>query len=74
MNRNQWFVIAIGLYLIGMLLMNISLQWQVNCGSLGYEVSMTCIRGQIFAPYPYIFFGLGLIFSICGLLEPKKKK
>ena len=76
MNRSQWNVLSIFSYLLGFLFVKISLQWKGFCATLGGGImsnSLTCIRGEIFAPYPYIFFTLGFVFLILAWLEPKKK-
>lgn len=71
MNRKQWFALTIGFYLIGFWMSLISSQWKLLCSldSVTMVNIVSCIRGHIFAPYPYIFFVLGLAFLICGFLE-----
>ena len=75
MNKKQWNVFAIASYLLGILFAKISLQWKGTCGL--EDVNMmnifSCVRGEIFAPFPYIFFALGLVCFICAWLEPKTK-
>jgi len=76
MNKKQWYALSIFFFLLGMLFVSISLQWKGNCNMFG-EVEMSnifsCVRGEIFAPFPYIFFGLMIIFQILAWLEPNKK-
>ena len=76
MNRNQLYTLSIFFILLAILFISISLQWKISC-DMSSEVTMpnifSCVRGEIFAPYPYIFFGLGLVFQILAWLEPKKK-
>jgi len=76
MNRNQWYVLSIASYLLAWLFSYISSQWKSFCYTGVQETFNTlqaCVRGDIFAPYPYIFFTLGLVFLILAWLEPKKK-
>ena len=76
MNTKQWYVLSISSYLLAILFVRISLQWKGFCDVFD-EVTMSnifsCIRGEIFAPFPYIFFTLGIVFLILAWLEPKKK-
>lgn len=76
MNKKQWYVLSISSYLLSVLFVFISLQWKSVCDVFG-EATMSnifsCIRGEIFAPYPYIFFTLGIVFMILAWLEHKKK-
>jgi hypothetical protein len=75
MNRKQWYVLGIFFILLAMLFMYMSLQWKGSCNPVG-EVEMSnivsCVKGEIFSPYPYIFFGLGVLFQILAWLEPKR--
>ncbi len=74
MNKKQWNVMGVAFALIGMLFIRMSLQWKNMCGLMD-EVTMLeivlCIKGEIFAPYPYIFFGMAIVFMICSWLEEK---
>jgi len=74
MNKKQWIVFTIFSYLLAMLFVKISMQWKGYCNldELLMSNIFSCIRGEIFAPYPYIFFTLGIIFMICASLESKK--
>ena len=76
MNKKQWYVLAIAFTLLAMLFMYISLQWKGFCNKFG-EVTMSnifsCIRGEIFSPFVYLLFGLGIVFMICAWLESKSK-
>jgi len=71
MNKIQWYALSIFSFLMGILFAYISLQWKGLC--MLDEVDMlnifSCVRGEIFAPFPYIFFGLMTIFCILALLE-----
>ena len=75
MNKKQWNILAIVFEMLAIIFVKISLQWKSRCGL--DDVSMTnifsCIRGEIFAPFPYIFFAMGVTFFICGLLESNKE-
>lgn len=83
MNRNQWFVLCIFFILLGMWFsfMNNSV-WQQSCeDSISkYDTPATtfdvfaCIRSEMFIPFIWIFYPLGIVCFILGLLEPKKKK
>ena len=74
MNKKQWNVLSIASTLFAMLFMGISLQWKNMCSTLITQKlqNYACMRGEIFAPYPYIFFGLVIVFIICSSLENKK--
>lgn len=75
MKKSQWLILSISSNLLGGLFMKISLQWKLLCNAFG-EATMSnifaCIRGEIFAPLPYIFFGLSTILFICFCLEWSK--
>lgn len=77
MNGTQWFVLGILLLLFGMFFMYMSLQAKGSCraliGVLDEMSSIFCIRGEIFSPFAYVFFGLGTICFILCSLEPKKE-
>jgi len=74
MNKSQWSVFAIGSHALAFLMIKISLQWKGYCGLDVVDMTniYACIRGEVFAPYPYIFFGLGIIFMIVAFLEKGK--
>jgi len=75
MKKSQWLVLSLASTLLSSLFVKISLQWKLFC-VIGGEATMSnifaCIRGEIFAPFPYIFYGLGTIFLICFFLEWSK--
>ena len=69
MNKNQWFVLGLGLEIIGMVMFYYA---NLNCAvfNLG-EGLLTCRYSY---SRPAIILGLfGMLFLICGWLEPKKK-
>lgn len=76
MRTSQWIVLGVAFFLLGMLFVNISLQWMGSC-SMDYQYpdynpeSIACIRQQIFAPFPYIFFSLVIVCMICAFLESR---
>lgn len=74
MKRNQWYVLSVASYLLGMLFVRISLGWKQICefDVVNMMNIFSCIRGEIFAPYPYIFFALGFVFIILGFMEKEK--
>ncbi|GAH32687.1 unnamed protein product [marine sediment metagenome] len=75
MRKIQWWVLSIASYLLGILFAGISLQWKGYCEMFG-EVEMSnifaCVRGEIFAPFPYIFFTFGLVFMMMAWMEKEK--
>ena len=74
MNKKQWYVLSITSYLLGMLFIYISLQWKTACGFDKVDMLniFSCVRGEVFAPFPYIFVSLGLAFMFCAWLEKSK--
>jgi len=73
MRKSQWIVLSLGSYFLAMLMMRISLQWKILCNTLIMQESsntlQACVRGDIFAPFPYIFYTLSTVLFICFLLE-----
>ena len=76
MRTIQWFIFGIAFMILGGILANISVSWQIHCNF--DEVIMTnivsCIRANTFAPFPYIFFLLGTVCFINGAIESWSKK
>jgi len=75
MNKKQLWVLSIGLFLLGILFANLSMQGQVHCDineKVAIDTIVPCIRGHTFAAFPYLLFGLSVIFSIIASLESKK--
>ena len=76
MNKKQWYVLSGTSYFLAIIFMFISTQWRNFCLTFTPETFNTleaCVRSHIFAPYPYIFLTLGVVFIILAFLEPKKK-
>ncbi|MEA3378569.1 MAG: hypothetical protein U9Q69_02910 [Nanoarchaeota archaeon] len=76
MNKKQLWVLSGGFYLLGMLFATLSTQWKGYCdidGEVAMHLIVACIRGHSFAAFPYLLFGLGIIFSIVASLESNKK-
>lgn len=80
MNRKQWFVLGIFFILISMWFIFIdSSVWKYNCYDSFDDEPVTkidmlsCIKGEIFTPFIWITFPLGIVCFILGGLEPKKK-
>jgi len=81
MNKIQWIVLGIAFFLLGMLFASLSMEAGGNCSKNpfgGYNTTpptenIFCIRQQVFAPFPYIFFSLMIVCVICAFLEFKKK-
>lgn len=83
MNRTQWYILGIFFILLGMWFsfLNNSV-WKQTCSDSisNYEVPATtfdvfaCIRSEMFVPFVWIFYPLGIVFLILGWLEPKEKK
>ena len=73
MNKKQWYILSITSYLLAGLMMHTSLQWKGICSL--EEVRMTaiviCLKGEIFAPFPYLLIGFATAFLICGILHKK---
>jgi len=59
MKSNQWYIMSATSFILGNLLAYISMQSKL----------LGLVRGDIFAPFPYIFFTLTISFIICGGLE-----
>tara|TARA_Y100000310_G_C20398333_1_gene676184 strand:+ start:78 stop:305 length:228 start_codon:yes stop_codon:yes gene_type:complete len=75
MNKKQLSVLSGGFYLLGILFSYLSIQWKGYCdinGEVAMHLIMACVRGHSFTVFPYLLFGLGIIFSIVTSLEPKK--
>ena len=69
MNKNQWFVLGLGLEIIGIVMFYYA---NLNCAlfSLGESV-LTCRYS--YSRSAIILGLLGMLFLICSFLEPKKK-
>ena len=71
MNKNQWFVLGMGLLFLGSLMF---FYVNLNCsvGVFGLDESLMTCRYSY--SRPAIISGvLGFLFLICSWLEPKKK-
>lgn len=69
----QWIVLMLAFDFLAVLLASISMQWQSYCfhsDLTGFDL-VSCIRSQIFAPFPYIFFTLSLVcfFALPGIID-----
>ena len=76
MNKKQWIVLSVFSYLLGFFFTKISMSSKISCiasDSVSIPSIYYCVRGEVFAPFPYLLFGLGFIFMILAWLEPKKK-
>ncbi|MBI2128746.1 hypothetical protein HYU07_00760 [Candidatus Woesearchaeota archaeon] len=74
MRASQWSVFGIAFMILGMILAGIGLQWNTYCGYNFEKEPISCIRQQVFAPFPYIFFLLGTVCFINGAIESWSKK
>jgi hypothetical protein len=71
MNRIQWLVLGIGLSLLGIFLIKLALG---ICLVEDTAIFVGCmVRRYAYAVPAMIIHALGLLFIICGFLEPKKK-
>jgi len=82
MNKAQWRLLAIFFILMGAWFLFIfdSSVWEQTCHDavLNFDVATTfdvfaCIRAEIYTPFVWVFFPLGVVCFILGWLEPKKK-
>lgn len=76
MRKSQWFVLGLGFFILGMLLASISLQASSLCDYSSKNL-IPCVRQQVFAVFPYIFFLLGVVCYVNGYIEwwhEKRKK
>lgn len=81
MNKKQWNVLGIFLILISMWFIFIdSSVWQSACYDSSFNDEpvtkidlIACIKAEIFTPFIWITFPLGIVCFILGWLEPKKK-
>lgn len=70
MNRNQWFVLGIGLFIFGIFLESFAM----FCVGLSGELLTACYIQRYAFGIPALISGaLGVLFFIIGWLEPKKK-
>ena len=72
MNRNQWYVLSIGMLIFGLILL-----WVATpaCLNLEGDFVVACyIRKYAYAIPGLISLVLGLLFMYCAWLEPKIKK
>ena len=83
MNKNQWFVLGIFFILMGMWFTTLNNSvWEKSCEDsvLDFDAHATtidvfaCIKSEMYDPFIWIFFPLGIVCFILGGLEPKKKR
>jgi hypothetical protein len=82
MRKIQWFVLSIFFILIGYLFIQIDGLWNLSCQTSMQNIEafvttsdvLSCINSEIYDPFILLFFPLGILFLILGLLEPKSKK
>lgn len=76
MRTNQWNVLGIAFLFLSWLFGYLSNSWRSSCVPdvfSGWNL-VSCIRSQIFAPFPYIFFVLAIACGINSWLEGKAEK
>ena len=83
MNEKQWVVLGIFFIIIGMWFsfLNSSV-WGQSCQEsvLDFDAHATtidvfaCIKSEIYTPFIWIFYPLGLVCFYLGRLEPKKNE
>jgi len=70
MNKTQWFVLNIGLIILGSYLLSMSASF---CSGNDYLLVACYVRRYAYAIPGLICIGLGILFFFLALLEPKKK-
>lgn len=71
MNRKQWYVLGIGLFLFGWFLE----KFAMFCGGVSGDLLTACyVQRYSFTIPGLISAALGVLFVIMGFLEPKKKE
>jgi len=80
MNRKQWFILGIFFIIAGSSFSTIDKFYNIPCQSsygidpaTSYEVQ-SCVMSEIYEPFILLLYSLGVIFIICGFLEPKKEE
>ena len=77
MNRKQWFVLAFGFMLMGLIFISMDSMSPFSCGIEGEPLDVgdvwCVINAEMFDPFIWLSYFLFVIFLICGFLEPKKK-
>ncbi len=77
MKASQWWVLAIGCYLMMFWFISMDVYSPLDCGGLDGDLDsgdVWCIfQAEMFDPFIYLLFPLGLMLSICGILEEKKE-
>ena len=74
MNKIQWKVLGIASWLLMVLFIFLDLSHGfilINDVCLGSDDIYCVVRGEVFMPFIYIFFVLGIVFHICSLFERK---
>ena len=70
MRKAQWFVLGIGIMLIGMFFISMDVYDPFSCGD-----NLWCImQAEMYDTFISLLFPLSWLFMICGFLEPKKEK
>jgi len=70
MNKNQWYVLGVGLFFLGWFF----LLFTGVCSSTGERLTACYIRRYALSVPGLILVALGMLFSFMGWLEPKKRK
>ena len=82
MNKKQWMTLSIVFYVLMFLFIGQDFIWNNSCQNewatgLGQPATAVdvsiCVKAEVYAPFVWLFFALGVAFSICSSLEPKKK-
>ncbi|MBS3085697.1 hypothetical protein J4225_03360 [Candidatus Pacearchaeota archaeon] len=83
MNRNQWFVLSIFFTLMGVFFIQLdssaTLCFNIAGESIPTEAEIVSstycvINSEIFDPFIWFFFPLGIVCIFLGWLEPKNKR
>ena len=82
MNKKQWMTLSIVFYILMFLFIGQDLIWNGHCinawtglGEPATAIDVSaCVKAEVYAPFIWLSFALGIAFSICSSFESKKKK
>ncbi|MBU2562775.1 MAG: hypothetical protein KKF68_03890 [Nanoarchaeota archaeon] len=76
MNRNQWFILGVGLIIFSVILFYEPTSCRMGVDDITSQSNfLACVlHYQIYKIASFVSGFLGVIFTVCGFLEPEKKQ
>ena len=80
MKSSQWYLIGIFLIVMSMYFIYLDLTYNTWCmssydkESIGALDIQACTRSEVYGPFIWILYPLGVVFNICGWIESRSER